>query len=195
MQECPRLPGAWRASVVEGTSRSLRRSSCTTTRSWPRRARATSSTPPRSTRSSTLRTRMMTDTEKREACATDPRLAALIARSDSLPDEVFERLHGTLRDVRFEGDAAPAVPGFAPGDHVLLRPGARRTDAQDMFLAGMAATVRSVMRDVDGRVCLAVTVDGDPGGGAARRQGSLPLLLRRRGRAARWSRHICVIRK
>lgn len=43
-----------------------------------------------------------------------------------------------------------------------LRPGARRTDAQDMFLDGLSATVRSVLRDVDGRVCLAVTVDDDP---------------------------------
>jgi hypothetical protein len=31
-----------------------------------------------------------------------------------------------------------------------------------MFLDGMIATVRSVMHDVDGRTCLAVTVDGDP---------------------------------
>jgi hypothetical protein len=31
-----------------------------------------------------------------------------------------------------------------------------------MFLAGMLATVQSVMRHVDGRICLAVTVDDDP---------------------------------
>jgi hypothetical protein len=31
-----------------------------------------------------------------------------------------------------------------------------------MFLEGMMATVRSVMHDVDGGTCLAVTVDGDP---------------------------------
>ena len=41
-------------------------------------------------------------------------------------------------------------------------PGHRRADAHDMFLAGMAATVAGVFRDVDGEVHLAVTVDDDP---------------------------------
>lgn len=110
----------------------------------------------------TLRTRTLTDAEKREACAADPRLAAVIARSDGLSGAALERLHGTLRGVRFEGDTTPTNTGFAPGDHVRLRPGARRADAQDMFLDGMSATIRSILRDVDGRVCLAVTVDDDP---------------------------------
>jgi hypothetical protein len=50
-----------------------------------------------------------------------------------------------------------------PGSRVRLRPGPRRTDAQDMFLAGRTATVHAVLHDVDGRSCLAVIVDGDPG--------------------------------
>jgi hypothetical protein len=45
---------------------------------------------------------------------------------------------------------------------VRLRPGQRRTDAQDMFLAGRIATVREIKQDVDGRHCLAVTIDDDP---------------------------------
>lgn len=104
----------------------------------------------------TLRTRTLTPEEKREACAADPRVAALIRRVDSLPREAMERLHGAIRGLR------PVGASFAPGEHVRLRPGPRRTDAQDMFLDGMTATVRSVMQDVDGRVCLAVTVDDDP---------------------------------
>lgn len=48
------------------------------------------------------------------------------------------------------------------GSRVVLRPGSRRTDAQDMFLAGRTATVRALYDDVDGRRYLAVTVDGDP---------------------------------
>jgi hypothetical protein len=36
------------------------------------------------------------------------------------------------------------------------------TDAQDMFLVGLAATVAAVMFDVDGSVHVAVTVDDDP---------------------------------
>lgn len=50
----------------------------------------------------------------------------------------------------------------ARGSRVLLRPGARRADAQDMFLAGRAATVAAVFADVDGGSHLAVVVDDDP---------------------------------
>jgi hypothetical protein len=48
------------------------------------------------------------------------------------------------------------------GTPVVLRPGQRRADAHDMFLAGMAATVAGVFRDSEGETHLAVTVDDDP---------------------------------
>ena len=51
---------------------------------------------------------------------------------------------------------------IGPGSRVRLRPGARRTDAQDMFLEGLTATVEAVIRDTDNHDCLAVTVDDDP---------------------------------
>ncbi|MFD8413572.1 hypothetical protein ACFV2Q_17675 [Streptomyces sp. NPDC059650] len=57
------------------------------------------------------------------------------------------------------------------GSRVLLRPGLRRTDAQDLFLQGRTALVEAVLRDVDGGVHLAVTVDGDPGADIRREQG------------------------
>ena len=50
----------------------------------------------------------------------------------------------------------------AAGSRVRLRPGPRRSDAQDMFLEGRTATVQEVKRGIDGRDCLAVTVDDDP---------------------------------
>ncbi|KPC60347.1 hypothetical protein ADL29_30745 [Streptomyces chattanoogensis] len=97
-------------------------------------------------------------------------------------------------------DPAPAVPGAQPqtpwwdpasdrsvdpardrvtvdgrpvgaGSRVLLRPGKRRTDAQDLFLHGRTAHVEAVLHDVDGGVHLAVTVDGDPGADIRREQG------------------------
>ena len=49
------------------------------------------------------------------------------------------------------------------GSRVLLRPGTRRADAHDLFLAGRPATVAAVLHDVDGNRHLAVTVDDDPG--------------------------------
>jgi hypothetical protein len=49
------------------------------------------------------------------------------------------------------------------GTRVILRPGVRRADAYDLFLAGRPATVAAVLFDVDQGTHLAVTVDDDPG--------------------------------
>ncbi|WP_431997496.1 hypothetical protein [Streptomyces fungicidicus] len=57
------------------------------------------------------------------------------------------------------------------GSRVVLRPGLRHTDAQDLFLAGRRAQVEAVLHDVDGGVHLAVTVDDDPGADIRREQG------------------------
>jgi hypothetical protein len=50
----------------------------------------------------------------------------------------------------------------ARGSRVILRPGRRRADAQDMFLAGRAALVEAVLLDVDDAAYLAVTLADDP---------------------------------
>jgi hypothetical protein len=57
------------------------------------------------------------------------------------------------------------------GSRVLLRPGLRRSDAQDLFLHGRAARVEAVLHDVDGGVHLAVTLEDDPGADIRREQG------------------------
>ncbi|MFD5115250.1 MULTISPECIES: hypothetical protein [unclassified Streptomyces] len=57
------------------------------------------------------------------------------------------------------------------GSRVVLRPGLRRSDAQDIFLAGRTATVEAVLQDFDGETHIAVTVDGDPGIDVRRQQG------------------------
>jgi len=44
-----------------------------------------------------LRTLTLTDEEKREARATDPRAAEIIDRVDAMPPELLERLHGAIR--------------------------------------------------------------------------------------------------
>ena len=50
----------------------------------------------------------------------------------------------------------------ARGSKVIMRPGSRRADVQDLFLAGREATVEAVLFDVDGQVHVAVSPDGDP---------------------------------
>jgi hypothetical protein len=149
-----------------------------------------------------LRTLVLTDEEKAEVRATDPRAAAVVDAVDALPPEMWERLHGAIRTLRPVGapGLSPGVPDtlgalggpdvfgtevpwwdpgadasvdpetdsvliggtpVARGSRVLLRP-RPGGDVQDMFLAGVAATVQAVLHDVDGEVHVAVSVDGDP---------------------------------
>ncbi|MFF6914667.1 hypothetical protein [Streptomyces sp. NPDC012466] len=56
----------------------------------------------------TLRTMLLTDEEKREARATDPRAAAILDRVDTMPQEVFERLHGAVRSLTPAASTTPA---------------------------------------------------------------------------------------
>ena len=55
----------------------------------------------------TLRIMTLTDEEKAAARATDPRAAEIIDRSDQMPPEVFEKLHGALRS--FGAELPPAA--------------------------------------------------------------------------------------
>jgi hypothetical protein len=48
------------------------------------------------------------------------------------------------------------------GSKVYLQP-QKRSDSMDMFLRGRIATVAAVHRDLENRIYLAVTIDGDPG--------------------------------
>jgi hypothetical protein len=138
----------------------------------------------------TLRVMTMTDEEKAQARATDPRAAQIIDECDAMSPEAMARLHGVLRHpdtatipaglvpeipegvnwwdpladnaVRPEIDAV-LVNGVrvARGSRVRLRPG-RNADAQDIFVAGKTARVTSVHEDVEGNKHVAVVVDDDP---------------------------------
>ena len=85
------------------------------------------------------------------------------AADPAAPDLVPWWDPGADRTVSPETDGV-VVAGVtvAKGSRVRLRPGQRRADAQDMFLAGREATVEAVFLDVDGNRHLAVTHDEDP---------------------------------
>ncbi|MCV7368110.1 hypothetical protein [Mycolicibacterium duvalii] len=115
-----------------------------------------------------LRTGTLTDDEKREARATDPRAAAIIDRVEQLPPEVMDRLHGAIRGLQPRQPTAPEtviVDGarIGAGSRVRLRPRRRGADAHDIFLTGRTARVEKVLTDIDGERRIAVTVDDDPG--------------------------------
>jgi hypothetical protein len=138
-----------------------------------------------------LRVLTMTEAEKAEARATDPRAAAIVDRCDAMSAADLQQLHGTRRDTdtdlprspgtRHDADTglpwwdpaadAQAAPGtdavliggirVARGSLVRVHP-ARRADAQDLFFAGRIARVTAVLGDVDGGTHVAVVLRDDP---------------------------------
>jgi hypothetical protein len=59
----------------------------------------------------------------------------------------------------------------ARDSRVVMQPGSRRADAQDLFLTGREAIVEAVLFDVDGQVHLAVTPVDDPAADLQRNHG------------------------
>ena len=108
-----------------------------------------------------LRTRALTDAEKAEARATDPRAAAIIDRAEALPDEQLARMHGASRAIT-AGEMVPRASAAEVGRKVRLRRSTRRTDAQDLLYEGHVATIVDVKQDIDGSTFYAVTIDDDP---------------------------------
>lgn len=128
----------------------------------------------------------LTDEEKSEMRATDPRTRGILERSEAMTADDFMGLHGAIRDFRVLNPAAEAesfpvyenpfaaLAGTAPqsvvvdgvelraGSHVRLRPRVGR-DVMDFALDRKAARVESVEQDYEDNVHLTVTLEGDPG--------------------------------
>ncbi len=68
----------------------------------------------------TLRTLTLTDEERQQARATDPRAACLIDRLDGLPPEMLERMHGAIRYLS-PGSATTGPAGLMPADPAVPR--------------------------------------------------------------------------
>jgi hypothetical protein len=134
-----------------------------------------------------LRVLTLTDAEKAEARGTDRRAGEIVDRSEAMGPAAWASLHGAVRSVGPTEPQAVEPPGLAwwdpvaeaavdpvtetvdvggvtvgAGSKVVLRPGHRRADAQDLFLAGMRATVTGVLTDADGHRHVTVSVDDDP---------------------------------
>ncbi len=126
----------------------------------------------------------MTDEEKRSMAGVDAKARALLDRTQSLPEQQFAGLHGTLRGMKpSTGSAAQDDPfgswdppragppltsvqvagvELKAGDRVRLRPH-RRADVMDIALRGKAATITSIEQDYEDKVHVVVTIDDDPG--------------------------------
>jgi hypothetical protein len=128
----------------------------------------------------TLNILALTDAEKAEMRASDPRARQILERTESLTAADLLRLHGAIRDFQRLREA-PALPPLwqelerpAPpqvvvrgveirqGSPVRLRPRAGG-DILDLALAGKVAIVEAIEQDYEGRVQLVVTLEDDPG--------------------------------
>jgi len=104
-----------------------------------------------------LRVLTLSELEKDELRAGDPRARAILERAEALSGDEQMRLHGRLRQPLLQRSNTLLV-----GERVRLRPKAR-ADIFDLALAGRNATVRAIERDFEDRVHVSVTVDDDPG--------------------------------
>jgi hypothetical protein len=123
----------------------------------------------------------LTDEEKEEARATDPRAREILDRSESLTEEDLMGLHGAIRGFQtlpggeqidpfeVEGLQRPAPTSITvdgvevrSGSQVRLWPRAGR-DIFDLALSGKVAIVEKIEQDFEDRILLAVSVEDDPG--------------------------------
>jgi hypothetical protein len=105
----------------------------------------------------TLRVQTLTDAEKAEMAAADPRTREILERCDGMTPDEMRALHGAFRPPPLTAES-----GLAVGAHVRIAPKAGG-DVMDMALAGMEAVVASIERDFEGRAHVAVTLVDDPG--------------------------------
>lgn len=107
-----------------------------------------------------LSVRSLSDEEREEARATDPRARAIVERAERFGAEELTELHGVL-DIPSMDCVFVQGTKIAKGSVVRLHP-KRRADVWDLFLDGKLATVRAIHQDVDNQMYVAVTVDDDP---------------------------------
>lgn len=140
----------------------------------------------------TLRVLTLTEAEKAEARATDPRAAAIIDQCEAMSPEELQQLHGILRNPHaadfpdtFTGTGGEPEPPawWTPEAEALVQPHmdavlingvpvargsrvrvnpSRRADAQDLFFAGQTGRVTSVHFDVDGSTHVGLVLEQDP---------------------------------
>jgi hypothetical protein len=122
----------------------------------------------------------LTDQEKQEIRATDPKAREILERSESLSMDDFMHMHGAIRDFRTLRDAPEINPLFealeqpVPDsllvDGVELRKGSRVRlepraggDIWDIALAGKIAFIETIEQDYDGQFHVVVSLEDDPG--------------------------------
>jgi hypothetical protein len=132
----------------------------------------------------------LTDAEKAEMRASDPRAREILERSEALTAEDFMSMHGTIRDFRVLQPDVPPADSSGPfqnsfqnpfsfletpapqsvcvggvelkkGSRVRLRPRAGG-DIMDVVLAGKVGIIEAIEQDYEERIHFAVVIEDDP---------------------------------
>jgi hypothetical protein len=134
-----------------------------------------------------LRVLTLTDAEKAEMRAADPRSRLILERTEAVPEEYLLKLHGVIRGMQpsaaltLAQDPADAIQPWNPfeekpgvdsikvfgielrkGDRVRIWP-QKRADILDMTVEGKLATIEAIEQDLEDHVQFAVVFDDDPG--------------------------------
>jgi hypothetical protein len=136
-----------------------------------------------------LRVLTLTDKEKEEMRSSDGYARDILERTETLPRELFEKLHGAVRGLRSvvapesaavdeAGLAAEPFDPFAErplvgsvrvfgieirvGDRVRIWP-RNRADILDMAMEGKIAVIEAIEQDLENNVQFAVVLEDDPG--------------------------------
>jgi hypothetical protein len=121
-----------------------------------------------------LHVQVLSDEERAAIEGGDPAVRQMIERAEgATPDDILS-LHGRVTMQPPQPSAAVRDPSrgedrveadgkvFTRGGKVILRPGPE-ADLQARLAEGRVATVERIYVDLDGKVHLGVTIDGDPG--------------------------------
>jgi hypothetical protein len=121
-----------------------------------------------------LHVQVLSDAERAAIEAGDPAVRAMIERAEAATPSDILALHGRMTLEPPTPSAAVKDPTrgeerveaegkvFTRGGKVILRPGPE-ADLHARLAAGRTATVEKIYVDLDGKVHLGVTIDGDPG--------------------------------
>lgn len=131
-----------------------------------------------------LRIMTMTDEEKREMRQVDERAQEILERTENLPKEHLQKMHGAIRGMDIldnQSENGKAETGklfstserldgvtangdrYEPGDRVRIRVDGRRADIMDLALDGRTGVIEAVEQDYEDRIHLAVVLEDDPG--------------------------------
>jgi hypothetical protein len=110
-----------------------------------------------------LHIQALSDKEREEIAAQDPKVREMLARADATTPEQLMDLHGRVRLEDPPGEREVTYEGvtYRRGDKVVLHP-PPSADVYDKMLDGRSATIHRLFLRIDDRLHIGVTVDDDP---------------------------------